>query len=254
MITRRELEALARKQKLSLGNAEKDYLLDLVLSIISKNSNSLILKGGTCLYKFHSLPRFSEDLDFSAKRDIGVNALMQRIIKELESKGIQAVEQTRKEPYNSILITLKIKGPLFTGVPRSYASIGIDLNLKSEVILPAQELTYSPIYPEVGPITLHCLRIEETFAEKIRAILTRNKARDLFDLNFLIQQNIFASKELIDKKLEYYQETFSLQKLIEKIDSFKLIWQTEILALSRSAPVFEQVSVQVKQKLRELYS
>ena len=118
MITRRALEGLARTQKLSIGNAEKDYLLDIILQSISHHQQkNLIFKGGTCLYKFHHLPRFSEDLDFSALKIIDINEFTQKITKDLERKGVYATEHTRKEPHNSVLLTLRIKGPLVTYSP-----------------------------------------------------------------------------------------------------------------------------------------
>ncbi len=45
---------------------EKDYFQDLLLYQLYKQTNQLVFKGGTALYKFYQLPRFSEDLDFSA--------------------------------------------------------------------------------------------------------------------------------------------------------------------------------------------
>ena len=46
---------------------EKDYLINLMLKMISVNklSNMLEFKGGTALYMFHGLDRFSEDIDFT---------------------------------------------------------------------------------------------------------------------------------------------------------------------------------------------
>ena len=47
---------------------EKDYYLTLILSQISKLSENLFLKGGTCLNKiYYSYYRLSEDLDFSMR-------------------------------------------------------------------------------------------------------------------------------------------------------------------------------------------
>ncbi len=62
MISIDELKKMAKIKGLSLGNAEKDYLIDIVLLLISRNTkDELVFKGGTCLYKFHNLDRFSED-------------------------------------------------------------------------------------------------------------------------------------------------------------------------------------------------
>lgn len=255
MITRRALEELARKQKLALGNAEKDYLLDLILRSISKHQpKDLIFKGGTCLYKFHSLPRFSEDLDFSALKKIDVDTFVQKIITDLEKEGVYATEHTRKEPYNSVLITLKIKGPLLTESPMSSANVGIDIIFKSEVVLPTEQKEYVSIYSNISNISILCMKPEEMFAEKIRALLTRLKARDLFDIYFLIQKGIWASRELIQTKMDYYQEVFSLPKILERISVFESIWNKEISGLTKNTLSFEVVSVQVKQKMKEKYS
>ncbi len=255
MITRRALEEFARQQKLSLGNAEKDYLLDLVLrSISQRHHHDLIFKGGTCLYKFHNLPRFSEDLDFSAMKLIDVHALVKDIIADLEKEGVSAQEHSRQEPYNSVLITLRIKGPLLTEIPMSSASVGIDINFKSEVVLPAEQRKYESIYPAIGKISIRSMHPEEIFAEKIRALLARLKARDLFDIYFLMRQDIRASKELIQAKMDYYQEVFSVSKIFERMNVFEPIWNKEIRGLTKDMLPFEDVSVFVKQKMKERYA
>ncbi len=255
MITRRTLEEFARKQKLSLGNAEKDYLLDLALRSISQHCpKELIFKGGTCLYKFHHLPRFSEDLDFSGLKMIDIHAFIQHIIADLEKEGIETQQHTRKEPHNSVLITLRLKGPLLNQSPMSAASVGIDINFKSEVVLAAEQKKYESIYPGVGSISIQCMDQQEIFAEKIRAFLTRFKARDLFDIYFLLHQDISASKKLIQTKMDYYQETFSLPTILEKISLFESIWHKEISGLTKDPLLFEEVSVFVKKKMKEKYT
>jgi predicted nucleotidyltransferase component of viral defense system len=71
MITKKELEEIARIKGLTLGNAEKDYLIDIALLSISKNTkNELVFKGGTALKKcYFGDYRFSEDLDYTLIED-----------------------------------------------------------------------------------------------------------------------------------------------------------------------------------------
>src|SRR3989338_8837477 len=209
MITKRELEEIARLKGLTLGNAEKDYLIDIALLSISKNTkNQLVFKGGTCLYKFHKLDRFSEDIDFSAVEHIDVKSLVNSLILDFERFGIKSAIHTKKEPYNSILATLRIEGPLYAGKPTTYANLGIDISMKSQVSLEPEFLSYRSIYPEITAVSSLCMKKEEIFAEKIRALMTRKRARDLFDLHFLIELKTPASKELIEQKLDYYKEPF----------------------------------------------
>lgn len=70
MLTEEEIRRIARKRGLSVGLAEKDYVIDWLLKGIyaSNIGQALIFKGGTAIKKayFHETWRFSHDLDFTA--------------------------------------------------------------------------------------------------------------------------------------------------------------------------------------------
>lgn len=255
MITKKELQDYAKLKGFNLGNAEKDYLIDIALLSISKNSkNELVFKGGTCLYKFHKLNRFSEDLDFSAVDKIDINNLIRKIILDFERFGIKSHIHTKKESRNSILINLRVEGPLFSGKSTTYSSIGIDINLKSAVELEPEFLTYGSSYPNLARISILCMKQEEIFAEKIRALMTRIRARDLFDLDFLFKKNIRAGTRLISKKMGYYNQQFNLNKLILKIKSLKISWKKELASFTSEIPEFSLICKQVVKNLKKYYS
>lgn len=69
LVSREKLEHIARKVlKYPLQDAEKDYILAMVMQIVteSKVSNRLVFKGGTAIYHCYlDQLRFSEDLGFS---------------------------------------------------------------------------------------------------------------------------------------------------------------------------------------------
>ncbi len=254
MITKKELQDFARLKNLTLGNAEKDYLIDIALLSISKNTkNELIFKGGTCLYKFYKLSRFSEDLDFSLTKDIDVNKLIEKILLDFQRFGINAVQHLKKEPHNSVLITLRIQGPLFTGNTRTYSSLGIDINLKSSVVLEPELLACNSIYPELPSINVLSMNPKEIFAEKIRAIMTRTRARDLFDLYFLLNKGVYSDKKLIEEKMEYYNQEFDIKKLNLRIKDLKEKWTKELKGFTSYLPNFEDVSKDVSNNLSKLY-
>lgn len=97
MINKKELAEFARLKGLTLGNTEKDYLIDLALLSISKNTkNELVFKGGTCLYKFYKLNRFSEDLDFSSRECIDINKLINNVIQDFSRFEIKANQHKKK--------------------------------------------------------------------------------------------------------------------------------------------------------------
>lgn len=254
MITRRELEDFARLKGISLGNAEKDYLIDIALLSISKNTkNELVFKGGTCLYKFHKLERFSQDIDFSAVQMIDVNRLVEKVAADFEKFGIKAVQVQKKELKRSITVKIFLEGPLYSGSPLSIASLNIDINKESKVILEPEALTHSSLYPELPAMSVLCMRQEEIFAEKIRALLTRQQARDLFDLHFLLKKGISGSKRIIEKKMEYYGKTFNPEELLSAIKALKGRWEKELEPLTLSLPEFSDAHNYVASKIKELY-
>ncbi len=67
-----------------------------------------------------------------------------------------------------------------------------------------RRLVVSPVvtkFPElVFPVATH-LAAEEILAEKIRALLSRVKGRDVFDLWFLLSKNYAVDQDLVAKKI-----------------------------------------------------
>lgn len=254
MITRKELQEYAKLKGLILGNAEKDYLIDIALMSISNHTKKeLVFKGGTCLYKFYKLNRFSEDIDFSAVSNIDLGVLVSHIISDFEKFGIKAVMHKKKESHNSVLITLRIEGPLFSGKQISYATLGLDINLKSSVVLEPEFFTYNSFYPDIASVSALCMKQEEIFAEKIRALMLRRRSRDLFDLHFLIEKGVYADIKLIDKKMEYYNKKFDLNKLIINIKLLEKLWKRELQGFADSTPEFNLVSKKIINELNNHY-
>ena len=70
MLSRQQLEIINRKTlRYPLHIAEKDYLLALVLQLITDSplGEKLVFKGGTAIHHCYlEQHRFSEDLDFSS--------------------------------------------------------------------------------------------------------------------------------------------------------------------------------------------
>ena len=254
MITRKDLQDFAGLKGLNLGNAEKDYLIDIaLLSISRRTKNELVFKGGTCLYKFYKLNRFSEDIDFSAINNMDTNKFIKKLIMDFGRFGIKAAVHKKKELFNSILITFRIEGPLYSGNPNTFASLGIDINLKSSIIIEPDVLAYNSNYPEIPMVSMSCMKEKEIFAEKIRAIMTRKKARDLFDLNFLLEKGTHAEKNLLQKKLHYYNETFDMKRLTERIKILSGQWEKELRGFTAVLPSFDSVYKNVTEKLTGLY-
>lgn len=76
----------------------------------------------------------------------------------------------------------------------------MDVNLRPEEVAIERRLV-SPEYDDVLPFMMTSLTLEHLFAEKVRALLMRGKARDLYDLWFLTEQGVAPNLELINVTL-----------------------------------------------------
>ena len=242
MISLEELKGKAKIKGLSLGNAEKDYLIDLVLLSISKNTkDELVFKGGTCLYKFYNLGRFSEDADFTAIKPVNVDKLAEDIISDLKQFNVNCKLHRKKEPFNSVLLTIRCEGPLFRGTPMKYSNVRIDINFKSSINIEPLLRNFSSTYQEIPPFSLLIMQENEIAAEKIRAIMTRNKVRDLYDLWSIIVKGTEVDKIIVSKKLEYYNTHFDYDEFSKILDKKKALWEKDLKLLIRNLPDFNEV-------------
>lgn len=251
MITKEQLLEISRIKKLNKGQAEKDYLIDVILYIITSNTkDELVFKGGTCLNRAYNLDRFSEDLDFTQTKKIGQQKLSDTITRNLKYFNMEA-EATQKRVYDSILTKFKIKGPLYTGDSKTQTTVRMDVNTKSTVILEPQTIRVSSLYPDVPSINVLVMQKKEILAEKIRALLTRTKARDIYDINYLLENRTPLDKTLVEDKLAYYNEKIDLRKITETLEGMQNQWEIEIKKMTRNPPKYGKVAKFVLNKIKD---
>src|SRR3989344_4485381 len=218
MLNHEELEYIAELKRLSLLSAEKDYLQDLILfSIYSHIGKDLVFKGGTCLYKIYKLKRFSEDLDFTLTKHIDIDKTSQKILLDLSLLNIKCKIKEIKQHKNEINIRLLCNGPLYKGNKETQCFIPLNISLKEKILLTEQREQILPIYKELPTFEIFVMQEKEILAEKVRAIYTRIKPRDVYDLWFLlIRKNIPFDTILIDKKLSLYNKKYNLKEFRER--------------------------------------
>ena len=252
MITLEELREKARIKSLGLGNAEKDYLLTLALFSISKRTrNELVFKGGTALYKFYGLGRFSEDIDFSAVKPIDHTSLSRGIALDMGAFGIGCEVKSVKEVYNSVLMKFRCKGPLYKGTPITISSVRVDINLKSSVELEPENKHCLPPYAEIPGFSILVMQESEMLAEKIRAAMARSKARDFYDIWFLVQKGIRPGKGLLKKKFDYYGFEWDPGAFEKRIAALEGLWEKELARLIARPPDFSEAKKLVASESRK---
>ena len=92
----------------------------------------------------------------------------------------------------------------------------------------------------------------EILSEKIRALLTRSKARDLYDTYFMIQKGISIDLPMVQKKLEFYEVKYNSELLKGRILKLSDQWNRELSSLVRVKPSFELVVSTVFRILDEI--
>lgn len=239
MLNRKSLESIKTVLGFNLGQVERDYLQHILLLFLYRHAgNWLVFKGGTALQKTLGLNRFSEDLDFTSSKEEGLSEIAYRVRDDAANFGFDNEVEIRKNI--SEVISYRIKGPLYDGTQKSMVVLRLEISLRETIVLKDDIREVVPVYTDLQPYLVTMMNPEEILAEKIMAIMTRNKARDIFDARFLIAKKIPVNIELANRKLEYYDMKFEKEAFIESLMSKKRIWDKELKPLVGYVPDFEK--------------
>jgi predicted nucleotidyltransferase component of viral defense system len=217
MIEKKQVQNLTDRWQTTRDNIVREYFQQLFLSYLyqEKDSNRLLFKGGTALRIIWQSPRFSEDLDFTGVNILikKIEAVMEGALAKMEMEGIQAEIVESKGTSGGYLAIFYFK----TAEYESRIQIKISLRNGKKLVGIA-----ALIQPElVMPYTLVHLKEEVLVSEKIQACLTRGKARDFYDLYFILRSRMaFKDAFFKDKQLK--------TKIIKVVKSGKLDFRREL--------------------------
>ncbi|MFH0790531.1 MAG: nucleotidyl transferase AbiEii/AbiGii toxin family protein [Candidatus Omnitrophota bacterium] len=199
MIEKRQVQKIAQIWQTTVNNVTREYFQQLFLSQLyqEKGSDSLLFKGGTALRIIWQSPRFSEDLDFTGLHITikGIEALIEGALSKIEREGIQTEIIESKSTSGGYLAIFQFE----TNEYKSQIQIEVSLRNGKKVI-GTTVLIHSDL---AMPYTLIHLQEEILVAEKIRACITRGKARDFYDLYFILRSRMaFKDTFIRDKQLK----------------------------------------------------
>jgi len=214
MITREQIYLLSKKKRIAEAIVFREYLQLLFLKELysQKQSKNIFFKGGTALHLIYKAPRFSEDLDFTVELEEKIFLdFIWKLFNSLSKKEMVDFKERK---------TIAGKKFLLTAAPTilPYQTfVNLDFSFREKALSPQKSIIESD-YPVIFTSYLYHLSKEEIFAEKIRALLTRAKGRDLYDLWYLATQGARFDKTLVKEKLKYYHlEKISRDKILQKI-------------------------------------
>ncbi len=254
MISREELKAYESVVGFNLWQLERDYLQHLLLLFLSqKTKKELVFKGGTALQKTFGLNRFSIDLDFTMTDKIGTEEVFLNVAKDITRFGFDAVLKKVEDGKRGMTIKVGINGPLYEGAEKTSTMLRIEISRREDVFLEALTKEITPLYADLRPYYVLCMDPREILAEKVRAIIGRRYARDVYDRWFLLKKGTEPDLGLINGKLEYYKKTFNAEEFSGKVKEKEDVWESELKPIIMGRlPDFGEAFKAIKEKFKSL--
>lgn len=185
MVAQDQIKKFSTKYQTSELNIMREYLQHLFLSYFYQlpQGNEIYFKGGTALRFIYQSPRFSEDLDFSTNKEdiLGIEDILLEVLGKIEKENIRATLRDATPTSGGYLSTIDFvlfeqKTPIQIEISfREKENRGEVITVPSDLIL---------------PYTLVVLTEEQLIAQKMRALLTRKKPRDFYDLYFILRKQL----------------------------------------------------------------
>jgi predicted nucleotidyltransferase component of viral defense system len=209
VITREELDAQVEAMQITMANVERDYVFGWLISGFyaeSTMADRLTLKGGNALRKGY-LPasRFSDDLDFSCAAALDGDGLLQTFNESCRYAGARSgvafdLARNRIVAHHEVergksVYKLALYFQDFSGQARPVdIKVRVDVTEFDRLHLPVQTRNLIHQYSDVADcsVPIRLVALEEALADKLRCLLQRRYAYDLFDLVY----GAFVSNDL----------------------------------------------------------
>jgi len=175
--------------------------------------------------------------------------LVEEIKKDFEALNIGATFEILENNPVSFSFRIGAEGPLFTKeIERCF--VRVEVSKREKVLKEVEVKELKPIYPDVFTFFVTLMNLEEMLAEKIRATVIRAKARDVYDIWFLLEKGAKADLSLVNQKLSYYKKEFSKEELAMRIEELEKSWERELRPIVLGKlPRFEEVRETILKKI-----
>lgn len=200
MITQEQVGALAKQHKINETVIFREYLQLVFLQKLYQKtpSRGILFKGGTAIHLIYQAPRFSEDLDFSVAMSMSdFNTYIAGVLKRMKDEEGVAWKERKSLSGKQFLLTAEDVLPYKT-------YIALDFSFREKIFSNERSIIRTD-YPVIFTSYVHHLSREELLAEKIRAVMTRRKGRDLYDLWYLLSRGAEVRQDMLRQKLAFYK-------------------------------------------------
>lgn len=218
------LKRIAAKQKIPFGTVEKDYVITIILALISEMqaSNLMAFKGGTAIKKIYFPDaRFSEDLDFTCHVSKEVTKIIEQLAALIKGKTVLGIGFKDAETLN--VDSYSVKGRVqYYDANGHLNSVRIDLSVREEPAKKTSLIKVPDEYKVGNELTCSYARLflpvifplPRTFSCELNHKSFSNKNSCLNCRHFLYDDAIKRSQEEID----FYIRTMSREEILaEKV-------------------------------------
>lgn len=179
-----------------MGSIDYQKLYDLqdkVLQVVFETENEFYLTGGTCLSRFYTEKRYSDDLDFFTNRSARYGFAVKNIKRALASTFEVTVEVESKD-----FTRYKINGLLQVDFVNDIAYRHKDVMLNEDNYL--------------------IDNVENILSNKLTAVVGRDNPKDIFDIYLIARYYTFDWREILEAA--HKKAGFSDEELIVRLKSF----------------------------------
>ncbi len=208
MIDAAEIEAKAKEFEIHTSNVQRDYVFGwLIFGIFTASGlkDKIFLKGGNALRKgYFENTRFSSDLDFGIPDDIAQETLLSEInavcalIQDRAGVVFVNADNQVEEKFTASeapLPDLKVYEvrvyfkDFYGKADHIKIRISMDITRFDKVMLPLQSVKLIHPYSDAAEIVcnIRCMKLEEIIATKLKCLIQRQHAPDLFDYAYSIK-------------------------------------------------------------------
>jgi len=267
MINHDEIDKKSQEFEIHPSNVERDYVFGWLLFgifTVSGLKETLFLKGGNALRKgYFQNTRFSKDLDFGIPGDIDKDILLQEINRVCEfvqeKAGIVFINADNKIEEKFTATDVPIVGlrvyelrvyfkDFYGNSDHIRIKISMDVTRFDKVLLPIQKVKLIHPYSDANEVVaeIRCMKLEEIIAAKLKCLLQREHAPDLFDYVYSIkllggELNKEEVAGTLIKKTIFYRNPCILKNILREMsfDYFRECWDDVIICAKQFLFGFE---------------
>lgn len=267
MLHQSEISKLAHKLGLGDRTIEKDYVLTWILHAIANSSlySQMAFKGGTALKKMY-IPeyRFSEDLDFTILDSELTNAKLEAEVKSLfpwlkrEANLTLEIRKVDVHSSGNPAFYLNYVGPLHGNITSRF--LKVDFTRGETLAYPLKNLIVQSTYSDLQnrKALLKVYSLEEILAEKLRSLLTRTEPRDLYDVHYiLVNQMIDVEQMIFNMSQKFEPKGFAISDLntilLKREATFKRLWRRRLEGQMPEIPLLEIVLREINRFFKQYF-